>query len=96
MVADLLERRDRRQDRALLVVGFPARPWSLIEGVEHGLVEADLFGGHGAVVELVDPVGQFGGDRRFGLGPTEHEDAVEGAECALGPATGAGAGRRQL
>ena len=58
------------------------------EAVEHGLVEADLLGGHRAVVELVDAVGQLGGDGRLGLGATEHEDAVEGPQrlLALGPA----------
>ena len=53
------------------------------EPVEHRLVEADLLGGHRAVVELVDPVGQLGGDLGLGLGAAEHEDAVEGPQRRL-------------
>ena len=52
--------------------------------VEHGLVEADLLGGHAAVVELVDLVGQLGGDLGLGLGAAEHEQAVEGPQRRLG------------
>ena len=40
--------------------------------VEHRLVEADLLGRHRAVVELVDAVGQLGGDLRLALGAPEH------------------------
>ncbi len=66
VVADLLERGDRGQDGALAlrraVVGGFAN-----QVVEHGLVEADLFGGHRTVVELVDAIGQLGGDGRLEL-----------------------------
>ena len=81
---------------------WPLRASSLVgagagdERVEHGLVEADLLGGHGAVVELVDAVGQLGGDDRLVLGAAEHEDAVQGPQRALALAAVAVAAARQL
>ena len=77
VVADLLEGGDGGEDGALLRLGSAVGVGVGHERVEHGLVEADLLGGHGAVVELVDAVGQLGGDRRLGLGAAEHQDAVE-------------------
>ena len=77
VVADLLEGGDGRQHLALAgggVVVVEARAQQI---VEHGLVEADLLGRHAAVVELVDLVGQLGGDLGLGLGAAEHEQAVE-------------------
>ena len=53
------------------------------ERVEHRLVEADLLGGHRAVVELVDAVGQLGGHVGLGLRAAEHEDAVERSQRRL-------------
>ena len=53
------------------------------EVVEHRLVEADLLGRHRAVVELVDAVGQLGGDLRLALRAAEHQDAVERAQRRL-------------
>ena len=57
VVADLLERGDGGEDRALLAARRPALGGVGDEVVEHGLVEADLLGGHRAVVELVDRSG---------------------------------------
>ena len=54
------------------------------ERVEHRLVQTDLLGRHRAVVELVDLVGQLGGDLGLGLGAPEHEDAVQRAHRVLG------------
>ena len=82
VVADLLERGDGGEDRALLHVALGALGLH-DEAVEHGLVEADLLGRHRAVVELVDAVGQLGGHARLGLGAAEHEDAVEGPQRLL-------------
>ncbi len=62
--------------------------------VEHGLVEADLLGRHRAVVELVDAVGQLGGDLGLALGAAEDEDAVEGAQRGLALARQLGDERR--
>ena len=81
VVADLLEGGDGGEDRALawrspLGVGGVGD-----QLVEHRLVQADLLGGHRAVVELVDLVGQLGGDLRLALGAAEHEDAVEGPQA---------------
>jgi hypothetical protein len=45
--------------------------------VEHGLVEADLLLRHAAMVQLVDLVGQLGGDLGLGLGAPEHQQPVE-------------------
>ena len=64
------------------------------ERVEHGLVEADLLGRHRAVVELVDAVGQLGGDLGLALGAAEHEDAVEGPQRGLALAGQLGDERR--
>ena len=77
MVADLLEGGDGGEDGALLRLGAAVGRGGGHQAVEHGLVEADLLGRHGAVVELVDAVGQLGGDLGLGLGAAEHEDAVE-------------------
>ena len=93
VVADLLERGDGGEDRALLRLaaglgGVGHQP------VEHGLVEADLLGRHRAVVELVDAVGQLGGDHRLALGAAEHEDAVERAQRGLALARELGDERR--
>ena len=85
VVADLLERGDRREDLAL--ARLLARRRASVAGdelVEHRLVQADLLGRHRAVVELVDLVGQLGRDLRLGLGAAEHEDAVERAHRVLG------------
>ena len=90
VVADLLERGDGGEDRALLAARRPASARVGDQPVEHGLVEADLLGRHRAVVELVDAVGQLGGDRRLGLGAAEHEDAVEGPQRGLALAATAG------
>ena len=95
VVADLLERGDRRQHLALagiVLVGAGARD----ERVEDGLVEADLLRGHRAVVELVDPVGKLGRDDRLVLGAAEHEDAVQRPQGALALAAVAVTGARQL
>jgi hypothetical protein len=91
MVADLLQGGDGGQDVALAALVVAGGD----QAVDHRLVEADLLGGHGAVVELVDLVGQLGRDLGLGLGAAEHEDAVEGPEGVL--ATGApllGGGRQ--
>ena len=64
------------------------------EAVEHGLVQPDLLGRHRAVVELVDAVGQLGGDDRLALGAAEHEDAVERAQGGLALARQLGDERR--
>ena len=80
VVADLLERGDGGEDLALarlLALGQVGGEHQL---VEHRLVEADLLGGHRAVVELVDAVGQLGRDLGLRLGAAEHEDAVERAQ----------------
>ena len=77
MVADLLERGDRGQDRPLALLPTHVRGVGY-QPVEHRLVEADLLGRHRAVVELVDAVRQLGGHLRLGLGAPEHEDPVEG------------------
>src|SRR3546814_3589472 len=74
VVADLLQGGDGREDRALLRT-VAALSGVDDEAVEHRLVEADLLGRHGAVVELVDAVGQLGGHLRLGLGAAEHEQA---------------------
>ena len=84
MVADLLERGDRGEDLALarlLAFGEVGRRHEL---VEHRLVQTDLLGRHRAVVELVDLVGQLGGDLRLGLRAPEHEDAVQRAHRVFG------------
>ena len=47
------------------------------EFVEHGLVEPDLLGGHRAVVELVDLVGELRCDLRLALGAAEQQDPVQ-------------------
>ncbi len=77
VVADLLERGDGGEDRALLGLAAAVGAGVGDQAVEHGLVEADLLGRHRAVVELVDAVGQLGGDLGLALGAAEHEDAVE-------------------
>src|SRR3546814_2648745 len=77
VVADLLQGGDGRADRALLRAGA-ALSGVDDAAVEHRLVEADLLGSHGAVVELVDSVGQLGGHLRLGLGAAEHEQAGNG------------------
>src|SRR3546814_7073653 len=59
VVADLLQGGDGREDRALLRT-VAALSGVDDEAVEHRLVEADLLGRHGAVVELVDAAGQPG------------------------------------
>ena len=82
VVADLLQRGDGGEDRPLLLVALGALGLD-DEPVEHGLVETDLLGGHRAVVELVDPVGQLGGHARLQLRAAEHEDAVERAQRRL-------------
>ena len=90
VVADLLERGDGGEDRALLGARPPASCGVGHEPVEHRLVEADLLGRHRAVVELVDPVGQLGRDLRLGLRAAEHEDAVERPQRGLALAATAG------
>jgi hypothetical protein len=80
VVADLLEGRDGGQDGAL---GGSSSAAGGQEPVEHRLVQADLLGGHRAVVELVDPLGQLGGHLGLGLGAAEHQDAVERPQGAL-------------
>ncbi len=82
VVADLLERRDRCQDRPL------ARAFHRVSGlgdelVEHGLVQPDLLGGHRAVVELVDLVRELGGDLGLALGAAEQQHPVERSQCGL-------------
>ena len=89
VVADLLERGDRREDGALAGLGAELLGVGVgHQAVEHRLVEADLLGGHRAVVELVDALGQLGGDDRLGLGAAEHEDAVERPQRRLGTLSG--------
>ena len=88
VVADLLERGDGGEDRPLLRLAAPSAVGD--EPVEHGLVEADLLGGHRAVVELVDAVGQLGGDLGLGLGAAEHEEAVERPQRPARPRPTAG------
>ena len=78
MIADLFESRDCCQDGSLA----PLSCLLALSGVddqlvEHGLVQADLFMRHGAVGELVDAVGQLGGNLRLRLGATEYEHAIE-------------------
>ena len=75
------ERGDGGEDRTLL--GLLPRLRRGDEPVEHGLVQTDLLGGHRAVVELVDAVGQLAGDVGLGLRPAEHEDAVERPQRGL-------------
>ena len=84
MVADLLQRGDRREDLAFarLLVLREIRTGD--ERVDYRLIHADLFGRHRAVVELVDLVGQLGRDHRLGLRAPEHEDSIERAHCSLG------------
>ena len=84
MVADLLERGDRGEDLPLARCLAFGELGTGDELVEHGLVEPDLPGCHCAVVELVDLVGELFGDLRFGLGASEHEDAVQRAHRVLG------------
>ena len=95
VVADLLEGGDGGQDLALALVGALLDGGLRDQGIEDRLVEADLLRRHGAVVELVDAVGELGGDGRLGLRAAEDEDAVEGPEGSLGGVTGAGAVDRQ-
>ena len=78
VVADLLQRGDGGEDRRPCGVRRRRRRPTLSDQlVEHGLVEPDLLGGHRAVVELVDLVGQLGGDLGLALRAAEHEDPVE-------------------
>ena len=86
MVADLLERGDRGEDLTLARLLALGDVGGDDELVEHRLVQADLLGRHRAVVELVDPIGQLGGDLRLGLRAPEHQDAVERAQGVLGGA----------
>ena len=84
VVADLLQRGDGGEDRALLRLGEHIGVGHVRdEIVEHRLVEPDLLGGHRAVVELVDLVGQLGRDFRFGLRATEQQQTVQRSECRL-------------
>ena len=64
------------------------------ELVEHGLVEADLLGGHRAVVELVDLVRELGGDLGLALGAPEQQDPVERPQGGLAVAGHLGDERR--
>ena len=84
VVADLLERGDGGEDLALARLLALGQVVGEHQPVEHGLVETDLLGGHRAVVELVDLVGQLGLDLGLRLGAAEHEDAVERAQRVLG------------
>ena len=82
VVADLFQRGDGRQDRALLHLAVdPGR--LLHERVEDRLVQTDLLLGHRAVVELVDLLRKLGRDLRLELRAAEHEDAVQGTEGRL-------------
>ena len=93
VVADLLERRDRGQDRSL--ARRRQRVGRLREQVvEHRLVEPDLLGGHRAVVELVDLVGELGGDLGLALGAAEQQEPVERTQCRLAVAAELGDERR--
>ena len=85
VVADLLERRDRGEDRALLRLGSPlGMPLTCgDEVVEHGLVQTDLLGRHRAVVELVDLVRQLGSDLGLALRAAEQQDPVQRAQRGL-------------
>ena len=82
MVADLLQGGDGGQHLAL-AGGAVVRQLVAEQPVDDGLVQADLLGGHAAVVELVDLVGQLGGDQRLGLGAAEDEQTVEGPQGRL-------------
>ena len=78
VVADLLERGDGREDRALLGLAERRGIGHVCdELVEHRLVQPDLLGCHRAVVELVDLVGKLGGDFWLGLGAAEQQHAVQ-------------------
>jgi len=56
MVANLFQRRDRGQNRALAGLSVVARRVGH-ERIEHCLIQADLFDRHRAVIELVDAIG---------------------------------------
>ncbi len=90
VVADLLEGGDGGEHRALaLGRARLAGRGGGDEVVEHRLVEPDLLGGHGAVVELVDAVGQLLGDGRLVLGAAVDQDAVERPQSRLAVRRGA-------
>ena len=95
VVADLLERGDRGEDRALLRLAAGVGVGDVgDELVEHGLVEPDLLGGHRAVVELVDLVGKLGGDLGLALGAAEQQEPVQRSQGALAVARHLGDERR--
>ena len=95
VVADLLERGDRGEDRALLRLELAGVAGHVRdELVEHRLVEPDLLGRHRAVVELVDLVGQLGGDLGLGLRAAEQQDAVQRPQRGLAVARHLGDERR--
>ncbi|CAB5076592.1 unannotated protein [freshwater metagenome] len=48
------------------------------------------------MIEFVDAVGEFGGDRGFGLCATEDEDAVKCAKCTFALISTGSAGGRKL
>ena len=86
VVADLLERRDGGEHRTLALgralFGLAGRD---DQAVDDRLVEADLLGGHRTVIELVDAIGQLGGDGGLGLGAAVDQDAVERPQAASPP-----------
>ena len=86
MVADLLERGDRREDLTLARLLALGNVGGDDELVEHRLVQTDLLGCHRAVVELVDPIGQLGRDCRLRLRAPEQQDPVERSQRVLGGA----------
>ena len=95
MVADLLERGDGGEDRPLLRLTDGGLGGDVgDELVEHGLVQPDLLGGHRAVVELVDLVGELGGDFGLALGASEQQNPVQRSQRAVAVARQLGDERR--
>ena len=82
MITDLFQGGDGGQDRALAFRTFLVGRFD-DQAVEHRLIQADLLRCHGAVIEFVNPIGQLGGDLRFGLGATEDKNPVQRSKCTL-------------
>ena len=95
VVADLFECGDGGKNAAIATVGARFEGCSGNETVEYCLIQTDLFGRHRTMVKLIDTVGKFCGNSRFGLCASEHKDAIEGAKCtfALIATSGAGGGK---